>query len=89
MLWVIFTWFLALVGGLAGWTLGGQPSAAAFTIAGAFVAVGIRDVTHHKHAIASVTILAATLGCYFGGWVGFLPAQWLVWYMHCSPSFRW
>lgn len=67
MLWVIFTAFLALVGGLAGWTLGGQPSAAAFTIVGAFVAVGIRDVTHHKHAIASVTILAATLGCYFGG----------------------
>lgn len=67
MFWIIFTAFSALLGGLAGWTLGGQPSALAFTIVGAFVAVGIRDLTNHKHAIMAVTVLAGTLGCYFGG----------------------
>ncbi len=51
MVWVIFTRFLALVNGLTGWTLGGKPSAIAFTIFGAFVAVGIRDLTQHTHAI--------------------------------------
>jgi glutamate synthase domain-containing protein 2 len=67
MIWIIFTAFSALLGGLAGWSLGGQPSALAFTIVGVFVAVGIRDLTNHKHAILAFTILAGTLGCYFGG----------------------
>lgn len=67
MFWIIFTTCSALLGGLAGWTLGEQPAALAFTIVGAFVGIGIRDLTQHKHAILSLTILVGTLGCYFGG----------------------
>lgn len=67
MFWIIFTTCSALLGGLAGWTLGEQPAALAFTIVGAFVAVGIRDLTRHKHAILSLTIMVGTIAGYFGG----------------------
>jgi hypothetical protein len=80
MFWIIFTTCSALLGGLAGWTLGEQPAALAFTIVGAFVAVGIRDLTRHKHAILSLTILVGTIarllrwpGSGFGGSPSRLP----------------
>jgi glutamate synthase domain-containing protein 2 len=67
MFWVIFTAFSALLGGLAGWSLGGQPSALAFTLVGIFFGMGLRDLTHHKHAILAITAVVSIVGYHFGG----------------------
>lgn len=68
MFWIIFTAFSALLGGLLGWNLGGQPSALAFTLVGVFFGLGLRDLTHHKHAILAITSIIAVIGFYLGGY---------------------
>lgn len=62
MFWTIFTAALALLGGLVGFTLDGPPAALAFTIVGAFSAIGIRDISRHNHAITAITAVVTTLG---------------------------
>lgn len=68
MFWIIFASALALLGGLAGWTIGDGPaSALAFTIVGAAIAVSVRDFKRHHHAIMAVTTVVTTLGWHFAG----------------------
>ena len=61
MFWIILTSALALLGGLAGFTTGGAASALAFTIVGAFVALGARDLSKHRHAILAFTVVIFTI----------------------------
>ncbi len=68
MFWIIFATALALLGGLAGWTIGdGGASALAFTIVGGALALSVRDLKRHHHAIVAITIIATTLGWRFAG----------------------
>lgn len=68
MIWIIFATALALLGGLTGYTIGnGSPSALAFTIVGAAIAISIRDIRRHNHALIALTVVAFTLGTYFVG----------------------
>jgi glutamate synthase domain-containing protein 2 len=65
MFWIILTASLALLGGLYGFNLDGSPAALAFTIAGAFAAIGIRDLSRHRHAIVATTVILFTLGFHY------------------------
>jgi len=67
MFWVILTSALALLGGLAGFTIGGAPSALAFTIVGIFAGLGVRDMSKHRHAILAITVIVFTTVLNFFG----------------------
>ncbi len=67
MFWVILTSAFALLGGLAGYTIGGNASAFAFTVIGAFVALSARDLSKHRHAILAITVVVFTTVLYFFG----------------------
>src|ERR1700733_13700987 len=68
MFWVILTSALALLGGLAGYTIGdGNASALAFTIVGAATALSVRDMSKHRHAILAITVVVFTTVLYFFG----------------------
>ena len=67
MFWVILTSAFALLGGLAGFTIGGAPSALAFTIVGIFTGLGVRDMSKHRHAIVAITVVVFTIVLNFFG----------------------
>ena len=68
MFWIIFATAMALLGGLAGFTIcDGHASALAFTIVGGALAMSVRDLKRHHHAIMAITTVAVTLGWYFAG----------------------
>ncbi len=67
MFWIVIISAATLLGGLAGFSSGGIPAALVYSIIGASLAVGVRDLSRHRHAIIAVSVVVFASVLHFAG----------------------
>ena len=69
MFWSLIIAVSGLLSALAGFEMGGGIGAAAFLGAiGMLLAIAVRDISHHRHAILAGTLVMGITGLHFGGY---------------------
>lgn len=67
MFWIVAILVSGLLSALAGFQMGGVPAAIFMGSLGVLLALAVRDISKHRHAILAGTLIAGVTGMYFGG----------------------